>query len=157
MRADMVMSYVRDLLEQLTGVRPEPDNDGDLPVEYAGALFYVRVVNPQDAIVQVFSVGIADIEPTPDLLAAINAINTQIGFARAFHVAGQVLIESEMWGSDVNPYNFEHACRNVARATDASMPGLLERFGGTPRFELSKSPTYEPPVRPASRTAGPYL
>jgi hypothetical protein len=33
----MVVSYTRDLLEQLTGARPEPDNDGDLPIEYGGA------------------------------------------------------------------------------------------------------------------------
>ena len=59
--SDMVFSYVRDLLEGLTGTRPEPNSDGDLLVGLGGAQFYVRVVNPDDAIVQVFSVRIADL------------------------------------------------------------------------------------------------
>lgn len=142
MRSDMVFSYVRDLLEGLTGTRPEPDSDGDLLVGLGGAQFHVRVVNPDDAIVQVFSVGIADLEPTPELMTALNDINQQIGFARAFHVQGQVLIESEIWGSDVNVANFRHACHNIAGATDRFVPQLLERFGGTPRFEQSKEPGY---------------
>jgi len=39
----MVVSYTRDLLEQITGERPEPDQDGDLLIEFGGACFYVRV------------------------------------------------------------------------------------------------------------------
>lgn len=80
----MVLSYVRDLLERMTGARPEPDHDGDLLITYGGATFYSRVTNPDDAIVQVFGVAVADIDPTPELFEAINEINRSIGFARAF-------------------------------------------------------------------------
>jgi hypothetical protein len=44
MRPDVAFSYVRDLSERMTGVRPEPDHDGDLPVHFHGAQFFVRVV-----------------------------------------------------------------------------------------------------------------
>ena len=30
MRSDVAYVYVRDLIERLTGVKPEPDVDGDL-------------------------------------------------------------------------------------------------------------------------------
>ena len=76
MHRDMVVSYTRDLLQQLTGERPEPDHDGDLPIQYGGASFYVRVEGASDPVVQVFAVVLADLEPSPDLLGALNDINT---------------------------------------------------------------------------------
>jgi len=139
---EMVVSYTRDLLEQLTGHRPEPDQDGDLPIEYGGALFYVRIDGPTDPVVQIFSVVLADLVVHPDLHAALNEINSLLRFARVFQIGGQVLIESEIWGIDLNMTNFEHACRNVAIATDTHGKALLSAFGGTPRFELSKKQTY---------------
>lgn len=142
MRPDMVLSYVRDLLERITGERPDPDPDGDLPVALGGALFYVRIASPTDPVVQVFSVAVADIEPSADLHAALNEINANLVFARAFHVKDQVLIESEIWGSDVNPANLDHACRNVASATDSHGTRLAKEFGGNPRFEQSKMAGY---------------
>ena len=52
MRSDMVTAYVRQLLEDMTGVRPEPDEDGDLPIRYRGSCFYLRVLTPEDPYVQ---------------------------------------------------------------------------------------------------------
>lgn len=143
MHRDMVVSYTRDLLEQLTGVRPEPDTDGDLPIEYGGASFYVRIDGPTDPVVQIFSVVLADLEANPELHGALNDINSRLRFARAFHVQKQVLIEAEIWGSDLNMSNFQHACRNVAMASDAHGRSLHESFGGNPRFELSKKKVYQ--------------
>ena len=142
MNRDMVFSYTRDLLEQLTGVRPEPDHDGDLPIEFGGASFFVRIDGPTDPVVQIFSVVLAELDGNSELHSALNEINTRLRFARAFHVQQQVLIEAEIWGSDLNLSNFQHACRNVAMASDAHGNALLKTFGGTPRFELSKKKTY---------------
>jgi len=142
MKRDMVVSYTRDLLEQLTGERPEQDQDGDLPIEYGGASFYVRVIGDTDPIVQVFSVVLAELEGNSKLHAAINEINAELQFARAFHVHDQLLIESDIWGSDLNISNFHFACKNIAIASDAFGKSMLSTFGGTPRFELTKKPTY---------------
>ncbi|MGB2970518.1 MAG: YbjN domain-containing protein [Candidatus Nanopelagicales bacterium] len=151
MRTDMVESYVRDLVERMTGTRPESDEDGDLRFEFGKALFFIRVINPGDAIVQVFSNAVAELESTPALDTALNEINSAIQFARIFHVRGQVLIESEIWGSDVNPANLAYACSNIASATDAYGPKLVETFGGVAVFEESKQPEYsqEELFRPA--------
>ena len=97
MHRDMVVSYTRDLLEQITGGRPEPDQDGDLLIEFGGACFYVRVDGPTDPVVQIFSVVLADLEANPDLHGALNDINSNLRFARAFHVHKQVLIEAECY------------------------------------------------------------
>lgn len=143
MRSDMVVSYVRDLLEHLTGTRPEPDDDGDLLICFAGATFYARVVNPENPVVQIFSVAVAELAESPELFAAINEINRNIGFARTFLVGDQLLVETEIWGADVNPSNFRHACGNIAAVTDDYGPQVIERFGGKPRFEDLKEPEYD--------------
>ena len=67
-RADMVHAYAESLLEQvLKSDRVRPDKDGDYPVRYQSALYYVRIVPGQsdDPVVQVFchSVGRHHAEP----------------------------------------------------------------------------------------------
>jgi hypothetical protein len=154
MRSDVAFAYVRDLLERITGVRPEADGDGDLAVTFEGGSFFVRIVGSADSWVQVFSVAVADLEPTPDLMIHINDINRELRFARAFHVGSQLLFESEIWADDVNPSNFHHACSNVARAADYFAPHVRERFGGRPLFEELKTDDYQ---SSSGFTAGPYL
>ena len=144
MRPEMVYSYVRDLVETMTGRRPEPDDDGDLLIDYGGAHFYIRIIN-NDPIVQVFAIVLADVEPSSDLLVDLNQMNADLIFGRAFHVAGQVLIEHEIWGSDVNPANLDYACRMVASGADAYGQRLADKFGGKPAFEDSKR-DYQMPV-----------
>ena len=67
MHIAMLFSYTRDLLEQPTGGRPEQDKDGDLPIEYGGASFYVRIDGPTDPEIHIFSLVLADQEANPEL------------------------------------------------------------------------------------------
>ena len=152
MRPDMVRSYLKDILESVTGERPEPDEDGDLPVRFRNACFFVRVVNPTDPVVQIFSVARAGLEQSPELALALNDINMGIQFARVFHVRDQVLVETEIWASDVNEANVDYACRTVAEATD-DINSKLDGFPGHPQFQESKDPGYTP----RADTISPYL
>lgn len=145
MRFDPAFAYLRDLAERATSIRPEPDHDGDLPIRIHGALFYARVVGDSDAWIQVFSIAAQGLSESPDLAMALNDINRQVRFARVVHVAEQVLFETEIWADDLNPSNFNHACRNIARATDTFGHRLVQAFGGQPVFEESKGPEYVPP------------
>ncbi len=143
MRPDVAFSYVRDLIERITGVRPEPDADGDLPVHFHGAQFFVRVIaSAANPWVQVFSVAVADVQDSPGLMSRLNQINSFIHFARAFHVGQQVIIEAEIWADDVTPANFLYACQNVAAATDTFGPEIQKAFGGRLLFEESKTDAY---------------
>jgi hypothetical protein len=100
-KTEMVRAYAESLLEQVVGTdKVKPDNDGDYPVRYQSALYYVRI-DPgrrDDPVVQVFAAAVDKVEPGPPLYEALNDINTQLRFARAFWVRGQVLIEAEMPG-----------------------------------------------------------
>lgn len=131
MRTDMVHSYLRDLIHQVTGNLADSNSDGDLIVEHDGALLRARVLNPVDPVIQVSTTAVDDLAESPDLCTRINAINSEIGFARAYWIPTALLIESEIWASDVNPGNFEFAVINVAAATNRHAPGVINEFGGT--------------------------
>src|SRR3954466_10844053 len=96
----MVTSHIETLIERVTGVeKATPDEDGDYPVRYKDARYYVRVAgNDERPIVRVFSTVVDVIEPSPDLYEAINDINSRLGFCRCFWVENQVLIETEHLG-----------------------------------------------------------
>ena len=98
---------------------------------------------------------VTDVTPSPELFDELNSINRDIGFARAFFVNSQVLIESEIWADDVNPGNFQHACANIAGATDAVTP-VLTSHGGRAMFEESKSDDYEAVPFTMGFTSGPF-
>ena len=142
MHADAAMAYTRDLVERISGSRPVPDHDGDLPIRLGGALFYARVAGDSDAWIQVFSVAVSDIDDSAQLAVALNDINRQLRFARTFWTGRQVLFESDIWADDLNPANFGHACRNVSGATDSFAPPLLHNFGGIAVFQDSKDDEY---------------
>ena len=148
-KTDMVRAYTEILLKQVIGADTiEPDHDGDYPVRYQSALYYVRI-DPgrrDDPVVQVFAVAVDKVKPAPPLYEALNEINTQLRFARTFWVGGQVLIEAEMPGMSLSPDNFASACRTVASAADYFGPRLAEGFGGKTAFDDEKGPDYEGPT-----------
>lgn len=139
MRTDMVRSYVETLLERLTGSdKVRADEDGDYPVRFRQALYYVRLVGDTHPVVQVFSVALSGVPSTPELLAALNSINSDIRFARVFWVREQVLVEADLVGSTLDPDEFDNACRAVATITDNIGPELAESFGGRTAFADEK-------------------
>jgi hypothetical protein len=151
---DMVTSHVETLIERITGIdKAAPDHEGDYPVRYRDARYFVRVAgNDERPIVRVFSTVVADIEPGPELYETINDINTRLGFCRCFWVSGQVLIEAEHLGLTIRIQDFFELADNVASASDYFGPKLVERFGGKLTFDDSKGDEYvEPP------TPGMYL
>lgn len=146
MRADMVRAYVETLLEQLTGSQHvQPDDDGDYPVRFRRALYYVRLVGDSDPVVQVFSIAVDGVQPTPELLVRLNEINTDIRFARVFWVRDQVLVETDLVGETIDPAEFNNACHAVATITDHFGAELAEKFGGRTAFADEKEDTPAPP------------
>jgi Putative bacterial sensory transduction regulator len=146
MRRDFLEAYVEKLLRDVTGsTRISADADGDYPVRYGSALYFVRLVGDAQANVQVFAVAVDGVEPSTKLLTDINELNAQIRFARIFHVRGQVLVEADLVGSAVEPSSFYTACDAVASITDRVGPELAARHGGKTAFEDSKDPSYRSP------------
>jgi hypothetical protein len=143
----VIAAYVEKLLAVLTNSAPVvPDRDGDYPVRFGSALYYVRLVGGSDPDVQVFAVAVDGIEPSPELLAELNELNSRIRFARLFHVAHQVLVETDIVGDAIDPRGFSNACEVVAAITDMIGPDLAKKYGGRTTFEDSKEPGYEHPA-----------
>jgi hypothetical protein len=155
-KTEMVRAYTESLLEKMLGVdKLQADADGDWPVRYQNALYYVRVDpgRSDEPVVQIFAVVLADVASSPELFEELNAINTRLRFARAFWVNDQVLIESEIVGEAMSMSGFANACDVVALAADHFGAHLAERFGGRALFSDGR----EPGDRPPSPAPGQYL
>ena len=145
----MIESYIETLVERLTGVdKAYHDADGDYPIRYRRALYYVRVVHAGDPVVQFFSIALVDVDLTEKLALDINDISSRIRFCRAFWVNGQVLIESEHLALSLDEDDFRACTDAVARATDEHAPLLARHHGGRMAFEEAKDPEYTPPDEP---------
>lgn len=154
----MVRAYVESLLERLTGNdKVVADPDGDYPVRYKDALYYVRLIGETDPVVQVFATAVAGVPSSPALLEKLNEVNSLIRFARVFWVREQVLVESDLVGQTVDPEEFDSACRAVATITDHYGPLLAKEFGGTTSFADEKKEAAGEEKPPASPGTGLYL
>jgi len=156
MNPDMVYTYTKDLIERLSGQTPQIDPDGDLHFRHLDAGFFARV-HPQAPVVQVFTVAVAQPQESEELFRAINLINTQLIFARALYVEGQVLIEKDIYASDLSPALFDAACRLVATATDTFAGDLQQSVHGQLMFDFDKGEQYDPQVVHQVPTTGFYL
>ena len=121
-------------MKKFAGGRVVADHDGDYRVWFRNCLYFVRVIGNDTAVVQVFSVAVADIEATPELLTELTILNAGIQFARAFHVGQQVLIETDVLAEALDPAGFENACHFVESVTLEMAPSLAARFGGRLTF-----------------------
>lgn len=119
-----------------------PDDDGDYLMRSEGAPLYARVDGDRVPVVRVYSVLLNEIDGEPDLLAAINDVNTQLTFSRAFWANGAVMIEAEHLGLSLDPEDLVQAIRTVASASDHFGPQLAARFAGEQTYEHGKDDTY---------------
>jgi len=133
---EIVTSHVETLIERVTGVdKAIPDNDGDYPVRFRDALYWVRITgSDEQPLVRVFSQVLSDLVPSAELFEAINQINSQLGFCRCFFLEGRVVIETEHLGLTLRTDDFRELAQNVAAASDCFGLTLNERFGGNRPF-----------------------
>ncbi len=144
MRPDVAFVYVRDLIERITGVRPDPDADGDLPVHFHGAQFFVRVIasaaNPWIAGVQRRrrrrgGLPRPHVEAEPD--QRLHPLRPRVPHRHSGDHRGGDL------GRRRDAGNFLYACQNIAAATDTFAPDIQKAFGGRLLFEESKTDAYQ--------------
>ena len=106
------------------------DGDGDYPVRFGSALYYVRLTGEPDPDVQVFAVALQEVPVSAELLAELNEINSRIRFARIFHIQTEVLVETNLVGESVDPLGFRTACEAVAQVAGKVGPTLAKKYGG---------------------------
>lgn len=143
---DIARSHLETLVERIVGIpKAVPDRDGDYLVTVEGASFYARVDGDRQPVIRLFSVVLAGVEMSSELLFSVNAINAELLFLRAVVYGGQVMIEGERTAADTATGDFLELCRRVAHATDRFGAELAAEFSGEARFEASKTSTYAPP------------
>jgi Putative bacterial sensory transduction regulator len=147
--SDMVKAYVESLLENLTGTeKVKPDHDGDYPIRYRSAQYYVRVLDGREPVVQIFAVAVADVKATDSLMRDLNDINAQLQFCRAFWVQDQILFEAEHLGLGLTQNDFHERIVAVAGAADHFGGKLAARYDGRTAFADEQDEDYTPPDDP---------
>jgi hypothetical protein len=147
LQRSIASSHLETLIEQLTGVpKAQPDEDGDYYIPTQGSGFFARVEGDEPPVFRLFSVIAAEVDSCSELFEAINDINTHLSFLRAMYVRDQVLIEGDLLALTSTPQDFKEVCVRIAQASDHFSPTLLERFGGRPLFEETKSADYTEPA-----------
>jgi hypothetical protein len=126
------------------------DEEGDAPIRCGDAMIFVQTLsNPE--MVAVFSPMLADVEKTSGLLDAVNEMNVDIRYARAFFVGSSVMIDAEVDPATDLDASLARACDAVGWIADHWGAKLQARFGGTTFFG-QPSPAEQPGV-----SRGPYL
>lgn len=141
MRRDVITAYVEKLLGAQTGSdRVAADEDGDYPVRFGNARYYVRLVGDPDPDVSVFAVALHDVPASAGLLADLNDLNGKLRFARAFHAQEGVLVEADLLGDSVDPAGLRAACEVVGHVADSIAATLAKKYGGRRDLAVSDDP-----------------
>lgn len=143
-----------------------PDADGDYPLRRDGLDIWGRITpDSSPVLLQVFAVVLDDVEPTAELFAELNDLNTNLGFARIFAIGGQVLAEVDLVAETVDVTEVETAVERISDVALRLAPMLQAVFGGRPtedprmaRFERLASATVDAELSPgcASIITGEY-
>lgn len=142
MSLEKEIEIFESLLSSISEGEVTRDPDGDYVLNYGGACFYARVIGEVHPVVQVFSVASSNLPAIPDLLAFLNEVNRDNAFVRTFHVADQVLVEVDIYISELSPARFHSACRHIAEISDRISGSLSDIFDASPRWQLGKKKDY---------------
>lgn len=146
LQMDIARSHLETLIERLTGItKAIHDEDGDYPFSLAHARFFARVDGDAQPVFRIFVIPVRNVDKSPELLDALNSINTHLVGLRIMWIDRQVLLEADLRAMSADIAAFGEACQLVAATADHFGPALVENFGGEPFFEVSKETGYEPP------------
>jgi hypothetical protein len=126
------------------------DEDGDAPIQYDDAMIFVRRLTDPEMLA-VFSPMLAGVEKTYGLLDAVNEMNAEIRYARAFVVGSSVMVASEVDPATDLDVSLARAGDAVGWIADHWGAKLQSRFGGTTFFGEPSS------GERSGANGGPYL
>jgi hypothetical protein len=109
------------------------DEDGDIPVRVGSAIMFVRPVNGAPPLIQLFAPILAEVDESPELLQAINEINSRILFGRLFWTHRGVVVAMELTGVGLAAEQVAFACVQLGNLADHLDDELRDRFGPPPQ------------------------
>jgi hypothetical protein len=107
------------------------DHDGDYLLSTVdGIRIHGRLVDDEPVRLQIFGVVVAGVEKSPGLLEELNDYNSTIGFARAFWVEEQVLVEVDLVAETLDPTEVSTAFDRIADIGRLLGPMIAALYGG---------------------------
>jgi hypothetical protein len=129
------------------------DSDGDIPIRFGTAQVYVRASKDQP-VVDVFSILLGGVQPTPALLDAVNDLNRQYPYTTALYEENVLLLRRSVPGSPFVASHLLEAIAVVGRLSDEIDEPLQAKLGGV----TAHGPAAEPAeTEPASGPVPGYL
>ena len=134
-RLDILRPYVQKTVAEYLNIAPEKlvvDQDGDIPVRAGSAVYYVRLLEADPPIVQVYATVLTDIDKSPGLFEKLNEINRYVYYCRFFWLEDRrVVVAMEIVAETADPKEIGTACGQIAWAADTYDTELHQAFGGT--------------------------
>lgn len=125
-----VDAYFKDLL----GVDElQRDSDRDIPIRWDDHMVFVRVIS-DPGYVRVFSPVLHDLEPTAELIGAVNDINLETRIARFMVKGGEVLVGADVDDTPAIEGPLSDAYHAVGSLVTHYAGILQDRFGGATFF-----------------------
>jgi len=137
-RLEILQPFVEKTVAEYLGIeRVQVWEDGTIPIRSGTTIVNVRLVQGEDpsrAILQVYSPMLREIESSPELLAKLNEVNSNLMFVRAFWTDGQVILAMELLAETLDRDQVAHAVSLVSLAGDFWDSELNRTFGGSTYF-----------------------
>jgi hypothetical protein len=99
------------------------DPSGNYPVPTGTTMLFVRILLFEPPVVRVFAPVFRGMAATPELLVALNDLNTELLFCRVLVVNGEVIVATEFRAAGITADDVAWGCLVVG--------GWVERIGAT--------------------------
>jgi hypothetical protein len=132
-RLDLIRPYVEKAVAEYIGAKPGDlivNDDGAIPIRRGSTAYYVRLMDGNPPMVQVYSTLLYEVPKSAELLDRLNEINSETMFARAFWTSDQVVVATEMVAESVDTAQIANACGVVGTVSDHYDDELRTNFGG---------------------------
>lgn len=131
----MVRSHVERLLQdEFELCRVKSDADGDYPLRHGSAVYFVRVMDADPVVVNVFCAAVTGVKRSAKLLEEINSVNSRAVFGRAYWLQRAIFVEHTLLATALDRETLGRACSAVGTIADDVGPMIALVYGGTTAF-----------------------
>jgi hypothetical protein len=139
-------AMVREYMQIPPNEQLRVDADGDIPIRWESALYYVRLLDKSPTLVQVFCVVLRNVAKSNELLEELNIINEGIVSSRMFWAEGNVIAATELLAEQLDQEELSHSCWAVGSLAAWADTELHEQFGGEMVFQMMHLKTHLCPM-----------
>jgi hypothetical protein len=152
-RLEVLQPFIEKTVAQYLGIdEVHVWEDGTIPIRSGSTVVNVRLREGEDGshpVLQVYSPLLSEVEASPELLSALNEVNANLSFVRAFWSDRQVVMAMELLAESLDRDQVAHAVSLVSLAGNHWDSELNKTFGGRTYF-AEESPT---PAGPGDASA----